>query len=599
MFKFLRSKAKVFYWVIAVTFVAFIFLAWGMDITGRQGGGAGGGRASDTVGSVNGKSISAYYWDRTEKRYLSQLRAQYKDRQLTANQVATTSERAWNDLVRAQLLEAEVERLGLTVTSEEILSIFKNNPPRELLAQYADENGNPDMGRYYNDLNNPARDWSREEQWLRALLPSQKMQQIITAPAVVTDEEIREAYQRQFGRACAEYIGVRFSDLEDEWEPSEEQILAYYESRPNEFKSQAQGRAKVVSWSRVPSDADREEVLELAMEIKAGIESGENDFAAEAAIYSQDGTANNGGDLGTFDRNRMVEPFTEVAFSLPVGQISEPVATQFGLHLIEVLEQIEEEGEITQVHARHILLKVEPSEATLGDIYTRADEFRESVNRDDFVARATADSLALIDPEPFLKGRDIPGLPLSIAGCNFVFRAEAGTVSRVLGNKDVYYVVLCEGVDEAGQAPLDEVRSQVVVSLKNEHNRELASAKLAPALAEVQQGQAMAEIAEKHGLAHAVTDTINANANVPDVGYATAFNTLALHASLETLIPQVETMRGVFAMRVLWQEPFDDTLFNTSKESLRQSLLIQKQNELLEAWFNDRLAKADVKDERP
>ena len=416
------------------------------------------------------------------------------------------------------------------------------------------------------------------------------------APAVVTDEEIREAYQRQFGRACAEYIGVRFSDLEDEWEPSEEQILAYYESRPNEIKSQAQGRAKVVSWSRVPSDADREEVLELAMEIKAGIESGENDFAAEAAIYSQDGTANNGGDLGTFDRNRMVEPFTEVAFSLPVGQISEPVATQFGLHLIEVLEQIEEEGEITQVHARHILLKVEPSEATLGDIYTRADEFRESVNRDDFVARATADSLALIDPELSLS---CPAEVTAIAGCNFVFRAEAGTVSRVLGNKDVYYVVLCEGVDEAGQAPLDEVRSQVVVSLKNEHNRELASAKLAPALAEVQQGQAMAEIAEKHGLAHAVTDTINANANVPDVGYATAFNTLALHASLETLIPQVETMRGVFAMRVLWQEPFDDTLFNTSKESLRQSLLIQKQNELLEAWFNDRLAKADVKDERP
>ena len=51
-----------------------------------------------------------------------------------------------------------------------------------------------------------------------------------------------------------------------------------------------------------------------------------------------DSTAENGGDLGTFDRARMVEPFTEVAFSLPVGQISEPVQTQSGVHLIRCNE---------------------------------------------------------------------------------------------------------------------------------------------------------------------------------------------------------------------------------------------------------------------
>ncbi|MDD5718740.1 MAG: SurA N-terminal domain-containing protein, partial [Candidatus Krumholzibacteria bacterium] len=62
MFKFLRSNAKYFYWVIAATFVAFIFLAWGMDFAG--GGGSGGGRRSDTVGSINGVAISAWSYDR-------------------------------------------------------------------------------------------------------------------------------------------------------------------------------------------------------------------------------------------------------------------------------------------------------------------------------------------------------------------------------------------------------------------------------------------------------------------------------------------------------------------------------------------------------
>ena len=51
MFKFLRSNAKFFYWVIAATFIAFIFVAWGMDVAGS---GSGPNRGSTVVGSVNG-----------------------------------------------------------------------------------------------------------------------------------------------------------------------------------------------------------------------------------------------------------------------------------------------------------------------------------------------------------------------------------------------------------------------------------------------------------------------------------------------------------------------------------------------------------------
>ncbi len=58
----------------------------------------------------------------------------------------------------------------------------------------------------------------------------------------------------------------------------------------------------------------------------------------------------------------MVAPFTEAAFSLPVGEVSQPVRTRFGYHLIEVLSQDKDKdtGEVYQVHARHILLKVTP-----------------------------------------------------------------------------------------------------------------------------------------------------------------------------------------------------------------------------------------------
>lgn len=90
-----------------------------------------------------------------------------------------------------------------------------------------------------------------------------------------------------------------------------------------------------------PAQRTKEEALALATELRQRILAGE-DFATLAAQYSDDqSNAQNGGDLGWFNRNAMVAPFADVAFSLPVGEVSEPVETQFGYHLIEVLEKDE------------------------------------------------------------------------------------------------------------------------------------------------------------------------------------------------------------------------------------------------------------------
>jgi parvulin-like peptidyl-prolyl isomerase len=81
------------------------------------------------------------------------------------------------------------------------------------------------------------------------------------------------------------------------------------------------------------------EALALANELRNRILAGE-DFAALAGAYSDDtGSGANGGDLGWFGKGRMVAPFEEAAFSRPVGEVSEPVETDFGYHLIEVIEK--------------------------------------------------------------------------------------------------------------------------------------------------------------------------------------------------------------------------------------------------------------------
>lgn len=83
---------------------------------------------------------------------------------------------------------------------------------------------------------------------------------------------------------------------------------------------------------------DEAAALALALEIRQRLVDGE-DFATLAALYSDDGSSSSGGDLGWFGRGAMVAPFEEAAFSLEPGEISQPIRSEFGYHIIEVLEK--------------------------------------------------------------------------------------------------------------------------------------------------------------------------------------------------------------------------------------------------------------------
>lgn len=78
---------------------------------------------------------------------------------------------------------------------------------------------------------------------------------------------------------------------------------------------------------------------EHAKQIKLSIERGETSFEEAAKEKSQGPTGKNGGDLGFFGRGQMVKPFEKKAFELDVGEISDPVKTQFGWHIIQKTDE--------------------------------------------------------------------------------------------------------------------------------------------------------------------------------------------------------------------------------------------------------------------
>ncbi len=127
-------------------------------------------------------------------------------------------------------------------------------------------------------------------------------------------------------------------NIEDKVNVTDKEVKAYYEQHKSEFQEPAQVRARHIL-VKVPANADKKawaEAKKKAEKIRAKALKGE-DFAKLAKEYSDDpGSKSRGGDLGYFQKGRMVPEFEKAAFSLKVGQISKPVKTTFGYHIIKL-----------------------------------------------------------------------------------------------------------------------------------------------------------------------------------------------------------------------------------------------------------------------
>lgn len=118
-------------------------------------------------------------------------------------------------------------------------------------------------------------------------------------------------------------------EIEDKVKIGDKEARAYYDSHKEEFMTNNQIRASHILVKT------EEEAKGILGELKKGA-----DFAKLAKSKSIDtGSANNGGDLGYFSRGQMVPEFERVAFELKVGEISSPVKTQYGYHIIKVTEK--------------------------------------------------------------------------------------------------------------------------------------------------------------------------------------------------------------------------------------------------------------------
>ena len=198
-----------------------------------------------------------------------------------------------------------------------------------------------------------------------------------------TEEEFKTQLERETGLSLRElkefYVKsireqklkqrVIESEIKSKINVTEAEISEYYQDKKNEFPMRPEmDRLGMIVRKIEPGEKTVKKKLAKINEIKQEIDMGE-DFAELAKKYSEGPSGPNGGDLGYFEKGMMVKPFEDAALKLKKGEVSGVVRTRFGFHLIKV-EDIDGE----KVHARHILIKLEPSQKDIDNNQKLMDE---------------------------------------------------------------------------------------------------------------------------------------------------------------------------------------------------------------------------------
>lgn len=159
----------------------------------------------------------------------------------------------------------------------------------------------------------------------------------------VSDEEIQAFYEANSARfqteesVALEYVEVQLADIAGTVDVDEEALRTFYEANLERFQTAEERRSRHILIA-VNGDRDEAAAEQLAGELADRLQAGE-DFAALASEYSDDpGSASDGGELGWAGRGVFVPEFEETLFNLDEGQVSPPVRTQFGFHLIQLEE---------------------------------------------------------------------------------------------------------------------------------------------------------------------------------------------------------------------------------------------------------------------
>ena len=351
-----------------------------------------------------------------------------------------------NSLIQLKLILNTADKMGFVVSLDEVKNEIRTMP-------YFQTKGQFDVNLYRNALQANGYVPTQFEELVRGDLKQKKVEELFST-AVLSENHVRDVMKFKNNVIVVQGIKVPRQALAPLVTVSEKEIKDYV-SNPANAKALEEAytdnasrynKAEEVKASHILITGDDAKSLEKVKAIRAKVS--QKNFADIAKKETQDPTGtSNGGDLGWFSKGRMVPEFEKVAFSMKPGEISEPVKTQFGYHIIYVQDkhpgQTKSLETVKDELARLVLQKTKSQDL---DKLLKTEEEKLSAELaagqigqvESFAKKVGAQ--AFKDTEVNQYDQSLGGAILAPAESEKVFKAEPGTIVN-LGNPGTIYLV--------------------------------------------------------------------------------------------------------------------------------------------------------------
>jgi len=591
MMRQMREATKPIMLLAALAFLALMVFQWGMDITGRSGGGLG------EIGRVNGDPVLYDAYMAAYRQIYEQVQAQQEEL-IGTGQNKEIEDRAFEEIVTQILITQELDRRGITVTAQEISEEAQFRPPDYLVPQFLDETGSFDRAAYQAFLATlPPEQLLILEAYYRDDIPRRKLARQLGAGIWLSDAELWQQWKDQNQLAEIRYVplnpATRYTDSEFTIPASE--IRDYYRTHEEEFELPARASVRFTVLDKTPTAADSAASRERAAEIRRRISEGE-DFAELARSESADrATAPVGGEMGVFPRGRNIAPFDSAVFAASPGLLPQPVRTSFGYHIID----LQERWGADSAQARHILIPVERTDDSEITLLARADsleDFAEEMPLDQAAARM---GLTVRTADITLDFPFVAGAGQITEGADWVFEeASPGDVSPVFETSTAFYALELVSSEPEGVMALETATPAIESTLRFDGKMERARSEAQQVVDRVRGGAALANVAAEMSLEVRAAGPFARDEFVPGIGRYNAVVGAAFGLPIGEVSDVVSTSTNQYVVEVLQRTQPDSTAWRQQLPQQRAQAVALMQQQRLQEWITALRANARVVDRR-
>ena len=425
------------------------------------------------------------------------------------------TQQALDQLINEKMLALEADRMGMRVSDEEHADLLKKLVPTAFTGDTF-----IGMDRYSAEVQARFQMTVPEfETEVKNALLQQKFQALVTDGITASDDEVRDEFRRENEKIKLDYVLIKPEDLQSKVEVSDADLAAYfdknkaqyvvperrtidyavlslaqlrqrtpvteddeklyYQSHIDHYKLEDRAHVAHILFKTVGmTDAEAAEVKKKAEDVLNKAKHGGN-FADLAKQYSEDTTKDKGGDLGWIVRGQTVPEFEAAAFSLPKGSISDLVKTQYGFHIIQVIDRETARTQTLDEVKASIVNQLQQEKAEqLGE--TASTQIADEIRRGGRIPIAdlakkfnmTTGEAKLVEAnQPLPELGNAPGL------LDNIFHQRPGDVSAPIHTDLGYVVTSVKDIQQTHPATLAEVHDRVASDYRHEKAVDLAKSR--------------------------------------------------------------------------------------------------------------------------